>query len=87
MPLSAPDVMSFLYIVVAAMLIVVLYHVMFIVVDLRKILRRLDHLTEEVEAVIMKPIGMVDQILKWVIERIEQKKKHTKHGAVSVQRE
>ncbi len=68
-----------LYIAVAVMLIVVLYHVIFIVVDLRKIARRFNDVTEEVETVIMKPISMADQALEWVLKFLEEKsEKHTK---------
>ena len=78
MQLASGDILTFLLIIVAVMLIVVLYHILFIVVDLRKILRRVDDVTAEVEAMIMKPISMADQILQWVMEHIENKK-HRKH--------
>jgi len=72
-----------LYIVVAVMLIVVLYHVIFIVVDARKIAKRIENLTQEVEAVIMKPLSMADQVLEWVVAFFQEKaaeheKKHLK---------
>ena len=68
------DIFVFLQIAVAVMLVVVLYHVLFITVDLRKILRRVDDITREVENVIMKPISMADHILEWLLESIESAK-------------
>ncbi len=70
---SPEDIMMGLYIAVAVMLIVVLYHVIFIVVDARKIARRIESLTEEVETVIMKPLSMADQLLQWMVEFIQDK--------------
>jgi cell shape-determining protein MreC len=70
---SPEDIMMGLYIAVAVMLIVVLYHVIFIVVDARKIARRIESLTEEVEAVVMKPLSMADQLLQWMVEFIQEK--------------
>ena len=71
MQLNAGDVLIGLYVVVAVMLLIVLYHVLFIVVDLRKILRRVEDITSQVEAVIMKPLSMADQIMEWVVGQIE----------------
>lgn len=80
MELSSGDVLIGLYIVVAIMLIIVLYHLLFIVVDLRKVLRRVEDITAQVEAVIMKPIAMADQIMEWVISHIDTlAKKEKKH--------
>jgi hypothetical protein len=70
---SPADIMMGLYIAVAVMLIVVLYHVIFIVVDARKIARRIESLTEEVETVIMKPLSMADQLLQWMVEFVQEK--------------
>ena len=81
MQLTSGDVLIGLYIVVAVMLIIVLYHALFVVVDLRKILRRVEDITAQVEAVILKPISMADQIMEWVIANIDAlaKKKEKKH--------
>lgn len=70
---SPADIMMGLYIAVAVMLIVVLYHVIFIVVDARKIVRRISSLSEEVETVIMKPLSMTDQLLQWLIDFFQEK--------------
>ena len=68
---SSLDILHGLYIAVAVMLIVVLYHIIFIVVDLRKTMRRIESITEEVETVIMKPLSMTDQAIEWVKGFIE----------------
>jgi cell shape-determining protein MreC len=83
MQLSSGEILTGLYIVIGIMLIVVLYHVLFIVVDLRKVLRRIEDITAQVESVILKPISMADQILEWVVDHIEswkeEKGKKSKH--------
>lgn len=86
MVLTADSVLTAILILVAVMLVVVLYHVLFIVVDLRKVMKRVQSVSEEVEAVIMKPLTMTDKILEWVLEYIESldhsKKKHHDHKKV-----
>lgn len=85
--LSAPDLLLGLQIVISVIVVVVLYHVLFIVVDLRKVLRRVDDITEQVEAIILKPISLADQILGKVMELMEstakeKKGKRKKHHAI-----
>lgn len=71
-----------LQIAALVMVIILLYHTLFAAVSMRRILRRVDDVTKEVENVIMKPISMADEILKRVMELIEgtqkkdKKKKH-----------
>lgn len=84
MMLAADDILTGLLVAVAVMLLIVLYHALFIVVDLRKIMRRVGDVSEQIEAVIMKPLTMTDTILEWVLEYIEGldktgKKKHADH--------
>ena len=67
-----------LYAIVAIMLIIVLYHLLFIVVDARKIVRRFEDLTQQVEAVILKPLSLADNAFQHVIEFLE--KKRNQHG-------
>lgn len=80
MQLTTDAVLTGLSILIAVMVVVVLYHLLFIVVDVRKIVRRLNVMTEEVEAVIMKPLAMADKILQWVMHKIERKGKKHHHG-------
>ncbi len=67
-----------LYIAVAVMLIVALYHIIFIAVDARKVAKRIERVTREVESVLMKPLGMTDSALEWVqsffLEKAKKKK-------------
>lgn len=81
MELTADSVLTAILILVAVMLVVVLYHVLFIVVDLRKIMRRVGDVSEQVEEIIMKPLTMTDKILEWVLQYIEglEKPSHKKH--------
>lgn len=72
MALTYADILSVLWIIVAAMIVVVLYHVLFIVVDLRKILRRFDELTEQVESLLSRPLSLAEQFLGWVLLHFEQ---------------
>lgn len=67
-----------LYAVVAVMLIVVLYHLLFIVVDLRKISRRFESLTDQVENMLIKPIAILDQTFSWLAEQVERKRNKKK---------
>lgn len=78
--LSAQDLLLGLQIVISVIVVVVLYHVLFIVVDLRKVLRRVDDITEQVEAIILKPISLADQILGKVMEMIERSGARGKKG-------
>ena len=73
--ITSDNVLSYLLITVAVMLVVVLYHVLFIVVDLRKILRRVEEITEQVESIIMKPINVADHILEGIVKYLENQGK------------
>lgn len=75
LPWTTEGILSGLYALVAVMLIIVLYHVLFIVVDVRKVMRRVEKVSEEVQTIIMKPLAMTDQILEWIQHTV---KKHDK---------
>ncbi|OIO54694.1 hypothetical protein AUJ46_02630 [Candidatus Peregrinibacteria bacterium CG1_02_54_53] len=77
--ISASDLLLGMEFAIAILVLIVLYHVIFIVVDLRKVMRRVEEMTQELEDVLMKPISMVDAILQWVLDTIEHtKKKHNR---------
>jgi len=78
-PLTAGDVLMFLYIFIGIMLVGVLYHLLFALVDLRKILRRIDQITQQVETFILKPIAIMDEVLTAIVALFDGKKKE-KHG-------
>lgn len=86
MMIPLDDVLTGLLVLVAVMLVVVLYHVLFIVVDLRKVMKRVEGVSGQVEEIIMKPLTMTDKILEWALEYIESldhsKKKHHDHKKV-----
>lgn len=71
MEITYENLLSGLYIAIAIMLIVVLYHVLFIVVDVRKIVRRASKVTEELQDVILKPVGIADRAMDWVVGFLE----------------
>ncbi len=75
---STADIMTSLYIAVAVLLLIVLYHLIFIVVSLRKVMKRAENVTREVETVILKPLAMTDQAIEWASGFLEGKKKHKK---------
>ena len=69
--LSTADILLALKFGTGLLLVLVLYHLLFVVVDLRKIIRRVDHVTREVEDVIMKPVSMADSIVVWLKQVLE----------------
>ncbi|MFA6522789.1 MAG: hypothetical protein WCS85_00230 [Candidatus Peribacteraceae bacterium] len=77
-PITAGDVMLFLYILVGIMLLIALYHLLFILVDLRRVLKRVDELTKQVETFILKPIAIMDEILTAVVALFDKDKKKGK---------
>lgn len=76
------NLLSGLLIAIAIMLIVVLYHVLFIVVDVRKIVRRASNVSGELESIILKPVGIADKAMDWVVGFLQgqaEAKHHKKH--------
>jgi hypothetical protein len=68
-----------LAIIAVAMLIVVLYHLIFISVSLKRFTERIDALSQDVEAIVLKPIGAIDYVLDWFLSAVEGMKKGKKH--------
>ena len=85
--LTANDILIGLEIAVAIMFIVVLYHALFIAVDVRKIVRRIENITGQLEDVFMKPISIVEHLMEYAIDLFEEKttesKEQKKKKAVS----
>ena len=73
---NGSDILTALLIAVAVMLLIVLYHALFVVVDLRKILRRIESITRELESVLVKPLSVADKAFQWVIDFLEGKDDH-----------
>ncbi len=83
MQLNLNDILTILSILAVAMLVILLYHLIFVSVSLRRIADRMDQVSKDVEAVILKPIGAIDYMLDWVLSMVdtmrvdsEHKKKH-----------
>ncbi|MEK7218817.1 MAG: manganese efflux pump, partial [Patescibacteria group bacterium] len=62
MVVTTGDVLTFLAILVGIMLVVVLYNVLLLFVDVRRIVKRADRLTERVESIVMKPLSIATSI-------------------------
>ncbi|MBT3292772.1 hypothetical protein HN512_02090 [Candidatus Peregrinibacteria bacterium] len=73
--LPVQDVLLGLQIVIAIVVLIVLYHVLFIVVDARKIVRRVQDITSQVEGTLLKPLSFADQGLDVVVQFLEAKYK------------
>ena len=68
---TTSDVLMYLQITVTVLAILVLYHALFVVVDLRKMIRRIKEVSNEVENIIMKPIHAADYVLDGIVQYIE----------------
>lgn len=73
MVLTANDILIGLEIAVAIMIIIVLYHALFIAVDLRKVVRRVEEITSQLEDAFMKPISLVEHVMEYAIDLFEEK--------------
>ncbi|MFA5800506.1 MAG: hypothetical protein WC840_06155 [Candidatus Peribacteraceae bacterium] len=71
MQITYNDVITLLTILALVMVIVLLYHLIFVSVSLRRIVGRWDELSKEVEALILKPIGAVEYVLDWFASVVE----------------
>ena len=72
MPLTQEGLLNGLWIAVAIMLLIILYNLLFILVDVRKISRRLETLTADMEEFVRTPIMMADSIVKTLFEMLEE---------------
>lgn len=72
------DLATVLRVIVDVFLVFVLYNALFIVVDLRKITRRIEGITEELETVILKPLSLTDKAIDWISKSLEHKGKSHK---------
>lgn len=76
------DILTLLSIIAVVMLIILLYHLIFVSVSFRRIADRMDQVSKDVESVILKPIGAIDYALDWVLSVVDnmrdndKKKKH-----------
>lgn len=77
---TTDDILAALFIAVAVLLIVALYHIILIAVDARKIVKRVERMSAQVEQVAMKPLSMLDSAMDWLSGQAEHigKKKRKK---------
>ena len=83
LPLTYDDVLTLLSIIAVGMLIILLYNLIFASVSLRRIATRMDDLSKDVEAIILKPIGAIDYVLDWflsVVDSMRSEKKSAQKG-------
>lgn len=86
MQLSLSDILTVLSVIAVLMVIVLVYHLIFVSVSLRRIAERMDDLSKEVEGLVLKPIGAVEYLIDWFAGAVEgmragkeeQKKVHHK---------
>lgn len=71
MQLSINDILTVLSVIAVGMVIILLYHLIFVSVSLRRIADRMDELSKEVEAVILKPIGAIEYLIDWFGSAVE----------------
>ncbi|MBP9773778.1 MAG: hypothetical protein KBD00_04065 [Candidatus Peribacteraceae bacterium] len=82
MPITYNDVIAFLTILALAMGIILLYHLILIALNLRRVSKRVDTVSEELEAVVMKPLSVMDNAMEWIIgffEGMKDEKHPHKH--------
>lgn len=89
--ITASQLLTGIYAGVGILLLVVLYHTLFIVVDMRKISRRCADLSERFEAALLVPLELVEHGLAWLVEYIDYLRNrsshhHVKHTAVHAKR-
>lgn len=65
------DILTLLSILAVALLVIILYHLIFVSASLRRTADRVDQLSEDLESLIMKPIGTIDYVIDWFIALIE----------------
>ncbi|MSR67579.1 hypothetical protein EXS65_02010 [Candidatus Peribacteria bacterium] len=71
MQLSLNDILSLLSVIAVLMLIVLIYHMIFVSVSLRRIADRMDDLSKEIEGLVLKPIGAIEYLIDWFAGAVE----------------
>ena len=78
MQISGEQLIIGLSVATLILTLIILYNALFIVVDVRRIVRRVEGVTEQLEDMVMKPLSMIDGILLWVTQQIEGQTKAPK---------
>ncbi len=71
MQLSLNDILSLLSVIAVLMVIILLYHLIFVSVSFRRIADRMDDLSKEIEGLVLKPIGAVEYLIDWFASAVE----------------
>lgn len=71
MQLSLSDILTLLSVIAVVMVIVLVYHLIFVSVSLRRIADRMDDLSKEIEGLVLKPIGAVEYLIDWFASAVE----------------
>jgi hypothetical protein len=58
--ISTSQLIAFTYAAVALMLVIALYHIIIILVDVRKIVRKAANLSEHLESTVLQPLSWVE---------------------------
>ncbi len=78
LPLTIVDLFLLLKILAVLLGIIVLYQLVFATLSLRRLLKRYDLLSQDIEALIVKPVSAIDSIIDWflaVMEGMQSSKK------------
>jgi hypothetical protein len=85
MELTTTHIIAGTYTLVGLLLAAALFQVLFILADVRKIVRRFTTVSEHVEATVIRPLSMAEQAFSWVQTYLEhhqaRSEKHAKHQA------
>ncbi len=74
--ISTSQLIAFTYAAVAVMLVIALYHVIIILVDLRKIIRKAANVSEHLESTVLQPLSWVEHGVALVSSFLAAKAKH-----------
>ncbi|MEK7137192.1 MAG: hypothetical protein AAB853_02810 [Patescibacteria group bacterium] len=56
--------------VVLFLLAILLYHLIFVVMDFRKIMHRISDFSEQVEGMLTAPVALLSEVFEWLQERV-----------------
>ncbi len=90
MPLTLDDLLTLLLIIAVGLLILLLYHLIFVAVYLRRSSERVDDLSKKIESLVLRPLASVECAIDWITaffegiaeEKSDKKKHHAKEVVV-----
>ncbi len=65
-PLTYNDILTLLSIIAVGMAIILLYHMVFVAVNLRRLSGRIEEITAQLEKVIIKPLQALESGIDWL---------------------